>query len=281
MTAVTGPSLADAVRAENFPVAMHLLGRRLRAQLLAVYAVARLTDDTGDELDGDRLAALDRIDAELDAAACGRATHPVFVGLQPVLAALDCGVGPFHDLVEANRLDQRVVSYDTFEDLRGYCQLSAAPIGRIVLSILGATSPSRVAHSDEVCVALQLVEHLQDVGEDARRGRVYLPAETLERFGCSHDELVAPRASPSLRGVVAHECGRARSLLAHAVPLAASLPIRGRLAVAGFAAGGHAALDAIESSGFDVLAVACRADRRRVARRMLQVLREGVGATWS
>ncbi len=281
MTANTATTTVARARGENFPVAMRLLGPTLRGRLLAVYGVARLIDDTGDELEGDREAALDVLDAELDAALFGRATIPAVVRLSPVLRRLDCGVAPFHDLVAANRLDQRVTRYATFDDLRGYCELSAVPVGRIVLSLLDASSPQRAAQSDDVCVALQLVEHLQDVGEDAARGRVYLPQEDLAHFGCEESDLTGRMASPALRRVVAHESHRARELLAPAVPLAASLGLRGRLAVAGFAGGGHAALDAIELADHDVLRIACRPRRRRLARRMLEVLLATRRPAWS
>ena len=69
--------------------------------------------------------------------------------------------------------------------------LSAAPVGRLVLAVFGASTPERVALSDKVCIGLQVVEHLQDIGEDARRGRVYLPAEDMERFGCTEADLLA------------------------------------------------------------------------------------------
>ena len=194
--------LRERAREENFPVASRVLPRDLRATLLAVYGFARLTDDVGDEAQGDRLAQLDALEAELDAAVAGEAVHPVFAALTSVLRTLDCGIAPFRDLLEANRVDQRVESYETFDDLRGYCLLSAAPVGRIVLSAFGATTPARVARSDDVCVGLQLVEHLQDVGEDAHRGRVYLPRETLEAEGCDPATLRAASASPALRRAV-------------------------------------------------------------------------------
>jgi len=268
----TPSTLAARSRDENFSVASLLLPRATRERLLAVYAFARLTDQIGDEGDGDRLARLDWVESELTAAAAGTATHPVFVQLEPVLARLDCGPGPFRDLIEANRVDQRVHAYATFEALRGYCMLSAAPVGRIVLSIFGATTPERIAQSDDVCVALQLVEHLQDVGEDALRGRVYLPQEDLAAEGCDPSALVEPAASSALVRVIAGEVGRARALLTRGEPLAASLPVRPRVAVAGFVGGGRAALDAIDRAGSDVLAVACRPTRRGVAWHALRCL---------
>jgi len=261
--------LASKARSENFPVASRLLAREARESLLAIYGFARLTDDIGDEARGDRLATLDWLEAELDRAALGNASHPVLQRLSPVITGLDSGVGPFRDLIEANRMDQRVSRYERFDDLVEYCMLSAAPVGRLVLEVFGASSPERMALSDKVCIGLQLVEHLQDIGEDARRGRIYLPLEDMRRFGCSEADLLGTRSNPALRGVVAMEVTRARHLLAAAVPLGASLSLRPRVAVVGFASGGIAALDSIGQVANDVLWNRCRPRKRRFARRMI------------
>jgi phytoene/squalene synthetase len=151
--------------------------------------------------------------------------------------------------------------------------LSAAPVGRLVLAVLGCATPERVAQSDRVCVGLQVVEHLQDVAEDFAMGRVYLPVEDLERCGCSLDELVAKSQRSGLKAAVFAQVERARSLLADGAPLAGSLPVRFRLAVAGFSAGGAAALDAIEKAGFDVVASRCRPRPSRLALHWLAGLR--------
>lgn len=255
--------------AENFPVASRLLPRAVRADLLAVYGFARLTDDIGDEAAGDRLALLDWLEAELDRAVQGSATHPLLQRVGRTIADRALPLEPFRALIAANRQDQIVTHYETFDALVEYCMLSAAPVGRLVLGILGAATPERVARSDDVCVALQLVEHLQDVGEDAANGRVYLPAEVLGRVGCVEHDLHAASASPALRRAVAEVSDRARALLGSGAPLCRTLPPRFRAAVGAFSAGGLAALDEIERHSYDVLAVRCRPRRARLLRRWL------------
>ncbi len=254
-------------RSENFPVALRLLGERERRHLLAIYGFARLVDDVGDEVEpaSARSAALDWVEDELERAAAGSADHPLFVALGRAIAEVPLPMQPLRDLVAANRLEQLVSRYRTYDQLLGSCELSANPVGRLVLAVFGVATADRLERSDAVCTGLQITEHLQDVGEDARRGHVYLAAEDRDRFGCSTDDLLAPRASEPLRRLVASYARRARALLAAAVPLARDLPLRPRLAIAGFAAGGLAALDAIEVAGHDVLGVACRPTARRVA----------------
>jgi squalene synthase HpnC len=239
---------------ENFPVASRVLPRRVRGHLLAVYGFARLVDELGDSAPGDRLAALDWLAAELDAAYAGRAEHPLMQRLAATVRECELPRGPFERLIEANRVDQRVSRYATWEQLRGYCALSADPVGEIVLGIFGAATPARVALSDSICTALQLAEHCQDVAEDYAAGRVYLPGEDLARFGCSEADLGAQSAGEPLRAVLAFEVERGRRLLEQGAPLIATLRGRERLAVAAFLAGGRAALDAIERVGYDVLA---------------------------
>ena len=264
--------LARKARSENFPVASHLLAREARASLMAIYGFARLVDDLGDEAEGDRLSLLDWLEADLERAAAGNATHPVLQQLSPVIEGLELSLDPFRALIEANRMDQRVTRYQSFGDLADYCMLSAAPVGRLVLAVFGVSTPERVALSDKVCIGLQLVEHLQDIGEDARRGRVYMPAEDMGHVRCGEGDLLAACAPPALRSLVAMEVTRARELLGAGAPLAASLRLRPRAAVVGFVAGGEAALDSIGRARNDVLGNRCRPRKIPFARRALSGL---------
>jgi phytoene synthase len=257
---------------ENFPVVTRLVPREAREQLLAVYAFARLTDDLGDEHPGDRSAALDWLEGDLREAIEGRPSHPVTARLGRAIAATDMTAAPFFDLIAANRRDQTIVRQATWDQLLDYCRLSANPIGAAVLGIAGALTPEREALSDRVCSGLQVVEHLQDVGEDAAAGRIYLPADDLQRFGVVDADLMAAEASPALRSLVAFELARARELLAAGIPLTRSLRGWCRLAVAGYVAGGLAATDAIEAAGYDVLAGSVRPRRVRTLRHGLRVL---------
>ncbi len=263
---------------ENFTVAARVLPRRVRSHLLAIYGYARLVDELGDSLAGERLDALDWLERELDRALAGEAAHPLLARVGET--ARECGLerAPFARLIEANRLDQRVNRYESWEQLRSYCALSADPVGELVLGVLGLATPARVALSDSICTALQLTEHCQDVAEDFAHGRVYLPAEDMRRFGCEEQELAGARASSALRALLEFELARARGLFASGMPLLGELRGRAKLAVAGFASGGLAALDAIERAHYDVLAGAPRAGRMRRALALAGVLSASAGA---
>jgi squalene synthase HpnC len=272
MSGLLGPRDEMSAKAgrENFPVASRLLPRGVRSDLMAIYGFARLTDDIGDEAEGDRLALLDWLDDELELAASGNAIHPVFQRLTPVIEAHQLSLEPFRALIEANRVDQSVHRYQSFDDLVGYCMLSAAPVGQLVLAIFDVVSPTRIKYSDSVCIGLQLVEHLQDVAEDAHHGRIYLPLDDLAQFDCTEEDLLAATSSAALRELIAMEVLRARELLSEGAPLTKSLPLLPRVAVAGFVAGGLAALDSIGRASYDVLSVRCKPSKLGVARHMVR-----------
>jgi len=225
-TIPTGEATVDAMpnreavmiqaREENFPVALWVLGPRTRRHLQAIYGFARLVDDIGDEVVGDRRAMLDQIERELDAP-----VHPVMRTLAATISECALPRDPFLRLIEANRRDQVMTRYESFDQLLEYCQLSAAPVGELVLHVFGRATPERIALSDKLCAGLQVFEHLQDVDEDRARGRVYIG----DSGGAAH----------------------ARALLNEGAPLVRLLRGRARLAVAGFLAGGRVALDALES----------------------------------
>jgi squalene synthase HpnC len=261
---------------ENFSVASLVLGSVNRRHLMAIYGYARLVDQIGDAVTGDRLALLDVFERDLDRVFAGSEPerlvfpeHPVLQRLAPSVRELSLPRGPFQRLIEANRRDQVHAEYATFEELVGYCDLSANPVGELVLHVFGAATPDRVALSDKVCTALQLAEHWQDVAEDHAAGRVYLPAEDLARFGVTREELGAASASAATRRLMAFEVARARELLDDGAQLVGLLHGRARIAVAGYVGGGRAALDAIDAAGHDVLAAAPKAPRARRARSTL------------
>jgi squalene synthase HpnC len=266
--------LRDKERAENFPVALRLLPAALRADLRAVYDVVRTIDDLGDEgAEREPAARLAALSAFADDVArvwsTGEPRSPVLVRLLPTVRRHDLPQDPFDRLIRANIIDQEVGRYETFADLLGYCDLSAAPIGELVLRLVDRATPERIALSDRVCAALQVAEHLQDIGEDRRRGRVYLPQQDLAAFGVPDGDLDAAATSPALRRLVLAECDKVTGLLTAGPPLLVTLTGWARLAVTGYVAGGHAAVDGLRRAGGDVLRASPGVRRRDLARQLL------------
>jgi len=271
---------------ENFPVALRLLPERHRRHLTALYCFARLTDDVGDQArelngsgqaDGDlRLRLLDELAKDVDRIYQGATPQsPVMREMAVTVAECKVPAQPLLDLIQANRQDQRVTRYGTYAELARYCELSANPVGQVVLYIFGAATPDRVELSDRICTALQLAEHWQDVAEDLANGRIYLPAEDLERFGVTVADLAEPSAGPAVRNLMRFETERAQRLLDQGAPLVGTLRGAARLAVAGYLAGGRAALAAIGKQRYDVLSATARPRKPRMAVELVKAYARG------
>jgi squalene synthase HpnC len=233
---------------ENFPVVSVLAPRQARPHLRAIYGFARLVDNLGDEAHGDRMALLEELERELE----GPPRTEVMRRLHVTIAECSLPLDPLRRLIEANRIDQRKTRYANWEEVREYCTYSADPVGRLVLGVYGRTGDEELLRmSDSICTGLQLVNFLQDPPRDLALGRVYLPQNDMERFGVVDDDL----AGPLTRGILTllrYEGDRARSLLEAGLPLARELGGRPGMSVALYARGGLAALDALESAGWDV-----------------------------
>jgi squalene synthase HpnC len=239
---------------ENFSVAARLLPAEIRRHLLAVYTYARLVDDIGDEASGNRIALLDTVSDDLDRIYAGQ--PPRRETLHDLCHTIQaCGMPrePFDALIAANRQDQVVSRYNTYGDLLRYCELSANPVGHLVLYVFGQYTRPRRELSDRICTALQILEHCQDVVEDLDNGRIYLPVEDMDRFGVTEAELKSAPAGPAVRGLIAFETQRALRLLDDGTPLVGSLHGAARLAISGYLAGGLATAKAIGDAGYDVL----------------------------
>jgi squalene synthase HpnC len=251
--ALEAPELAAeriAARAagENFPVASLLAPRAARPHLRAIYGFARLVDNLGDESEGDRNALLDELERELR----GPPATEIMRRVHETMAACRLPREPFSRLIEANRIDQVKSRYETWEHVREYCTYSADPVGRLVLGIYGrADDPALVAMSDSICTGLQLVNFLQDPPRDLALGRVYLPQESLRRFGVRDEDLAGP-STPAVTALLRFEGERARGLLEAGLPLADALGGRPGMSVALYARGGLAALDALERASWNV-----------------------------
>jgi squalene synthase HpnC len=270
---------------ENFPVRAPFLPGDVRDDLAAVYAFCRATDDLGDELPGDRLAALNAWEAAVRSALAGNAaSDPFLAALAATAQRRAIPAELFHRVIEANRRDQTVTRHADDQALLTYCSYSATPVGRMVLRVLGLGDPELDALSDATCIGLQLANFWQDLARDWAQGRCYLPLDACRRYGVVPEvELPQPHASAALRALVADRVGDARAWLERGWPLADRLAMRWRPLVRGFSRGGWEILDRIEAQEFDTLASRPEvpAARRRaiLARELARAPRRGVAIT--
>lgn len=250
---------------ENFPVASVLLPSHLREPVEAIYAFARTADDIADEGEadaGERLAQLQAFRDALSAIEHGEpvadpALAPLFTRLERTRGQHALPLAPLFDLLDAFSQDVVKTRYADFAELRDYCRRSADPVGRLMLHLYRAASPDRLHLSDCICTGLQLINFCQDVAIDWRKGRLYLPACDLARFGLSEHELDALSAGTQAcdqrwRALLAFEIERARALMLTGAPLARQLPGRIGFELRLVVLGGLRTLERIEGVAYDI-----------------------------
>lgn len=214
------PATAKTAADESFPVAW-LLPPRARPAVHAYYAFARTADDLADAPDmapEEKLARLDALETALhggDGPAVGRRLHDAMVARHLPLSLAG-------DLLTAFRIDARGPHIADGPALMAYCDASAVPVGRFLLALFEETAPAVKEASDHLCRALQILNHLQDLGEDQRLlGRCYMPGDWLKEVGAAPADFAAPALSPAARQVVD------RALAAVDASLAGARPLRG------------------------------------------------------
>jgi squalene synthase HpnC len=240
---------------ENFSVATWFLPERLRQPFFNVYAYCRISDDLGDEV-GDPQASLQLLDqweAELDACYAGEPRHPVFVALAQTVRKFNIPKQPFSDLLKAFRQDQAVQRYETFDDLLGYCQYSANPVGHLVLYVCGYKDTERQALSDFTCTALQLANFWQDVSTDYVKGRIYLPLEDLRKYNVREPDIASAENTLAFCEMMRFEVKRARDWFRRGLPLVGRVNRDLAVDIELFSRGGQEILNAIERQRFAVL----------------------------
>lgn len=260
-------------RDENFTVVSWFLPARLRPHFFALYAFCRCTDDLGDEADGDRLARLDAWERDLRACFAGERVSPLFVALGRTVDEHSVPADLFLRLIEANRMDQRRVRFETYDELLDYCTFSANPVGRMVLCVLGYGDARRQALADATCTALQLANFWQDMSRDLAQDRIYVPIEDLRRFDYAEHDLRAGVVDGRFCALIRFEVDRARALFARGAALEQLVDRRARTDVRLFRLGGEAVLKAIEAARYDVLSSRPRVGR---ARKLWMALANGV-----
>ena len=253
---------------ENFPVASLLLPANLREPIETIYAFARSADDIADEGDIppekrlEQLAtyrsALEAIESGGLAGMCGQ--PPLFARLARTILDHHLPLKPFHDLLDAFQQDVTKKRFEDFNDLADYCRRSANPIGRLLLVLYNADLVENLPLADGICTGLQLVNFWQDVAQDWKKGRIYLPLQDLADFKVTEEDIAASRCDERWQALLAFEVARTRAILSMGAPLARRLPGRIGWELRLMVAGGLYILDRIEAVGYDVFARSPRID---------------------
>ncbi len=247
-----------ATHYENFHVATFFLPKALRPHFDSVYAFCRTSDDLGDEVGDTALAT--QLLAEWRGmlhecfATPERSRHPVFVALQPTIAACRLPREPFDDLISAFEEDQVYPRHASLQSLEQYSRYSANPVGRLVLMLAGYRDELLFALSDEICTGLQLANFYQDVLTDwVDRGRRYLPADVMQRFGVTDAQIAERRFDANFAAMMQFLVEDARARLLRGAQISEHVQNDLATTLSLFVKGGLAILDAVAAQGYDTL----------------------------
>jgi len=267
---------------ENFSVVSHLLPRQFRQDFCNVYAFCRIADDMADEV-GDAVRATELLRSlrhQTEECFRGCVTTRLFAALSKTIQRYDIPVDPFLDLIDAFEQDQRVDRYQTFEELLDYCRRSADPVGRLVLYMCGYRDQERQRLSDRTCTALQLTNFWQDVrGDMLDRNRIYIPRESMDRFGVTEDQIRAGRFDARFEQLMRREVDRTQNMFDEGQQLLPKLHWQVRKHVALFGKGGEAILAAIRRNRYDTLTSRPALSRWQKTKLMMTALGAGLAGS--
>ncbi|GIX22711.1 MAG: phytoene synthase [Gammaproteobacteria bacterium] len=242
-----------AASGSNFHLAFRFLPAPQRRAITALYAFCRLVDDAVDDEAGDGARRLAEWRAELDRLYAGRPTHPVTQALAEAVARYGLDRAYFEELLDGMAMDLQHTRYPDFKALQLYCYRVASVVGILCAHVFGFSDRRTLDYAHDLGLALQLINILRDAGEDARRGRIYIPQDELAAFGVRPEALQRRHTTPALQALFAHQARRARAGLENArrkLPEADRLRQRPGMVMAALY---EALLDRIERGGYRVL----------------------------
>jgi phytoene synthase len=244
-------SIARA-RAKNFYYSFVLLPREQRNAMCAIYAFMRYCDDLSDE-PGASLEPLERWHCALVDALAGKFdAYPAWPAFYDTVQRYRIPHEYFFQVIEGVKSDLEPRRFATFDELYRYCYQVASVVGLTTIHVFGFDSPEALPLAEKCGVAFQLTNILRDIGEDAARGRMYLPAEDLERFGVSADELAGGRRTDAIARLVQFQAARARAYYDESMPLIDLVRKRSRSGLRALIAIYSRLLERIEERNYDV-----------------------------
>jgi squalene synthase HpnC len=241
---------------ENFPVGSWILPIHLRDPVRLIYAFARQADDFADEGElspAERLDLLQGFSDELDRIeARHRPLTPLFQSLAEVIHSRGLPLQPFRHLLSAFAQDVQQQRYADFGEVMTYCRRSANPIGRLLLHLYGEGAPRSFALSDGICSSLQLINFLQDVAIDYRKGRIYLPQDEMARYGIAEEQIERADPGGSWWPFMQVQIERARRMLQAGAPLGRVLEGRMGMELRMIVLGGERILAGLHAARGDI-----------------------------
>jgi 15-cis-phytoene synthase len=226
-----------------------------RRAITALYAFCREVDDIVDETMEPDVARIKLAwwRTEIANLFTGQPQHPVTKALAPFVASCRLDAGRMNEIVDGMEMDLTHRRYADFEALRLYCHRAAGVVGQLSASIFGYRNPGTLEYAEALGIAFQLTNIIRDVGEDARRGRVYLPTDELAAHGLTPGDILARKGSDAFRSLMAFQCERAERYYEQAFAKLPPEDRRDQRAGLIMAAIYRTLLSEIRRDGFDVL----------------------------
>ena len=239
----------------SFYYSFLFLPKARREAITALYAFCREVDDIADECSDTALARtkLEWWRVELARTFAGEPSHPVSQALLPAIRAYDLAREQFEEIIDGMEMDLQHVRYADFKALQLYCYRVAAVVGQLAAAIFGYSERKTLKYAHDLGLAFQLTNIIRDVGEDARRNRIYLPQDELAQFGVQESDMLAGHSSPAFRALMAHQVARARTFYRQALEELTASDRRNQRPGLVMAAIYQTLLNEIENDGYPVL----------------------------
>lgn len=248
--------------------------KHLRQDIYNIYAFSRIADDFADQsprpifalkrIDGWEKCLDDALEDRLELSSFDSDEQhfmPLFLGLVDTIRKHNLTVQHFRDLLNAFRMDQEKNRYENHWELRKYTQLSAQPIGRLVLEVFGEKNPALIPYSDDICTALQLTNHWQDVKEDYLKDRLYIPLDEMDKFNVSEDDIDNSRCTENFAELMKYQVSRTTVLFIRGKSIIYNVKYPLNMQLSLYWNAGLKALDVIKRNNYNVFDCETKLDK--------------------
>jgi len=249
---------------ENFPVVSFFIPAQLRKHVAVVYQFARQADDIADEGDFSRAERLNQLNAyehRFNQAFVSESEDPFWTALVNSVTTMKLSKENFINLLKAFKMDVSKTRYSSFAEVLNYCRHSADPVGRIILELHGIWGEKILAYSDSICTALQLTNFVQDVGIDYKKGRIYIPAEDITRFGVTEYHFELKQNNSNFKSLIKYQILRNKEMFTEGYKLLEHLPARLKYQIQWTILGGERILEKIIEIDYNVLNIRPKLNR--------------------
>ncbi|MFL2642672.1 MAG: squalene/phytoene synthase family protein [Dehalococcoidia bacterium] len=236
---------------ENFPLWSSLYLRKLMPDLASIYHFCRTVDNLSDLKKDTAMKELEKIEGSLNGCYRGILSkdNDLFY-LKKTINKYNLPKEDFQKLIKSNYQDLTKKRYKNFKELINYCELSANPVGSIVLKIFGEFSDDNLKLSDRICTGLQLINFIQDISRDSKFNRIYMPIDDMKKFGTNEKDILNKNPTEELINMIKFQCERSRDMINSGKPLVANLPGSKKIPISLFIQSGNLVLKKIEKLNY-------------------------------